>query len=191
MNEKAIQDSLFVDRGARSLVMCPNYTPAQWWECDVWQVTDAGLGVEYEIKLSMADFRKDESKAKQFYENRDKEGATFGERWVGTQRKKHDLLTERSTHGPSRFYYVVPDTLGVSLGMVPEWAGLMVCTHIRGTSYVRIRPAKEAPKLHRQKVADKIIEACQRVFYYRYWYLRQKRKVDLSPAHVAGDDYSI
>jgi outer membrane autotransporter protein len=40
----------------------PNYTPKNWFECDVMAVTKAGYLEEYEIKLSASDFKADSKK---------------------------------------------------------------------------------------------------------------------------------
>jgi len=56
-----IQRALILPRYRQSTVM-PNYTPRGWWECDVFELTKAEMFVEYEIKLSRADFRADRNK---------------------------------------------------------------------------------------------------------------------------------
>lgn len=64
MNERTIQLALFQHLRSTCVCAAPNYTPDGWWECDVWAVTRAGYGIEYEIKLSVHDFRADKQKAK-------------------------------------------------------------------------------------------------------------------------------
>lgn len=202
MTERAIQNAIWNDRGRQSAIMCPNYTPAEWWECDVWMVTKAGYSVEFEIKVSLADFKADRAKARNFYEDRDKPGA---DRWKETTRKKHDMLAARDRRAPSRFYYVTPSKLELPLELIPEWAGHITAEpgfYIDGaekkqpSGAVRFDELKAAPKLHTQKVNEKIIDHCRSVFFYRYWQirtqLREQKILTESPEgaespHISGD----
>jgi len=165
MNERKIQDALFAwlafEKGY--LLSCPNYTPADWFENDMFGVTKAGFVVEFEIKISVSDFRADVKKGPS---EREKQIARFSSRPFDP-RSKHDRLADRDPKGPSRFYYVVPEGL-VSIDQAPEWAGLIWINH-RGRPHVK----KEAPRLHRVKAAPKVIEHCRSVFYHRFWNLRR------------------
>jgi hypothetical protein len=58
MNAREIQQRLIVERYRRGICV-PNYTPKDWWECDVFELTPAGYFREYEIKMTVADFRAD------------------------------------------------------------------------------------------------------------------------------------
>jgi hypothetical protein len=182
MNERAI----WRDRGHRSLVMAPNYTPAGWWECDMWMVTKALYACEFEIKVSVADFKADKAKWKRQFV-REPGGQWFEGKDV--THKKHDQLAARSTNGPNRFYFVMPAALGLTASDVPEWAGLMEWREQRYNSgFSRI---KEAPTLHREPVKPGVLKHCQSVFYYRYWHLRHKHKIDTSIPDSNGNDYTI
>ena len=141
-------------RGA-CLCACPNYTPMNWWECDVWLVSKAGYVTEYEIKVSAADFRADR--------NKDRRVVKSGE-WQDVN-KHHEI---GSDVGPSRFYYVVPKALAELQAEIPEWAGFAV---LRSDDDPRwgIRVLKDAPKLHTKKVRKREIELAKRRMWYRYW----------------------
>jgi len=145
----SIQQALMRDRFQRHFCM-PNFTPPDWFECDVFELTAAGFFREYEIKRTRADFQKDAKKAE----------ATFGRFvdgvWtVPAGRTKHSMLQMADVRGPSQFWFVTPPDL-LSDAEIPEWAGHIIvhpATNFRG-SYVSVVQVKEAPHLHREKFAD-------------------------------------
>lgn len=74
-------------------------------ECDVFRITQSDFIIEYEIKISRADFFNDFKK--------------------GSEGKKHNNLSAGTgSHVPNRFFFVVPENL-VSINEVPEYAGLI------------------------------------------------------------------
>lgn len=178
MNEKAIQNALWsrLNLQRHSLVV-PNYTPAKWWECDMFSLTQAGMMVEHEIKLTVADFRADGKKAKGFYDKRDLPEAKFEERWEVTQRSKHECLALADPNGPSRFFYVVPDGM-VKVEEVPAWAGLLTFTPCPHGGIPRFSVERDAPKLHKQPCAESVRERALGCLYWRYWHLRTRLRTD-------------
>jgi hypothetical protein len=155
MTEFEIQNSLWKSLNRKNFALaCPNYTPLGWWECDLFGVTAAGLGVEFEIKLTRADFMADAKKERQ------KPGRKYGE--LPEIQRKHSLLSGRHQGGPTRFFYACPAGL-LTLEDMPEWAGLM--TYESGF----FSTPKEAPKLHSTKVSQKVMDHMRGVFYWRYW----------------------
>ena len=162
-------------------LVCPNYTPDRWWECDMFAVSKAGYASEFEIKLSLADFRADAKKSRETSEDYrayiDACRAARDEgRHVATVERvktlKHSLLAQGSDYGPKFFWFVVSDEIREAVeAELPEWAGLKVaraCT----TKYASVRTVKRAPQLHKTKVDDKVLEHCRGVFYWRYWNTR-------------------
>lgn len=156
MTERKIQDTLFpwlaFERGYKLCV--PNYTPSYWHECDVFAVTKADMGVEFEIKISRSDFKADASKV-----------------------DKHKKLFTGDPFGPSRFYYVVPDGL-ITVEEVPDYAGLLYIVEkprVWQTVAPRliVREVKKAPKLHRHHVPQRVTDHARGVFYWRFWNLRR------------------
>lgn len=152
LTEDAVAKLIIQDRWAKNTVL-PKYTPNAWWENDVCQITKPGYWIEYEIKLTLADFKRDAGKVRELFPRPYGEPAKF--------EKKHDLLatTER---GPSQFYYVAPEGVldGVAL---PAWAGLIVVTNDFGIA--RLRKSVEAPRRHKRK--DEQIRAA--IFETCYW----------------------
>jgi hypothetical protein len=160
----------------RQAFVLPNYTPARWWECDVFEVTKAGYFREYEIKVSRADFFADAGKDKRDYH-------TEGEWWKNRKpgeiigpliRNKHERLAAADPCGPVSFWYVVPDGL-LKAEELPPWAGLIYLVPGRH----RIpdeRVVREAPRLHRQKLDEQILVAAKAVCYWRFHRLRVKTR---------------
>lgn len=162
MNEKRIQHSLFYMHSQASMLMIPNYTPAGWWECDLLRITKAGYAEEFEVKVSVSDFKADGKK--------ERSGYAYEE---GKLRKipattKHDRLAARDPKGPSRFWFAMPEKIAEQV-QIPEWAGLISF----GARSMTGRVIKAPPQLHRQKVSDKVIDHARAVFYWRYWNIRR------------------
>lgn len=145
-------------RTSRELIM-HNYTPRKWFECDVMAVTKAGYLEEYEIKLSASDFKADTKKCF-------RDGYLRGERIGG--KNKHQELQNKSPDGPSRFWFVVSHNI-VDKIEIPEWAGLKVAYNFNKKGNLYLKELKKAPKLHTNKIDDKIVEHAKSVCYWRYW----------------------
>lgn len=171
MNERSVQNALFDYLRSRGyLLACPNYTPADWWECDLLGITRAGLAVEFEIKLTRSDFKADAGKSRVKYDLRKGGFAKL------PAESKHDLLASRDPRAPSRFFYVVPAGL-LMPGDVPEWAGMIEIAEKRTHRTVRprltVREIRPAPRLHRQKPDERVVCHMSSVFYWRFWNLRR------------------
>ncbi len=158
MTSAAIARELMQGRWMRNFVL-PSYTPLNWWENDVFEVTKSGYWTEYEIKVSAADFERDGLKSKT-------------RRYVTTN--KHDRLASGDETGPGRFYFVVPVGLEGKVE-IPSWAGLMVAKTRFGRVGDIVKPnglnlttAKEAPRIHRAKIAESVLSHARGVCYYRF-----------------------
>lgn len=152
MNERTIQNALWADLTYQKgyNLAAPNYTPFKWHECDLFAVTKAGLGVEFEIKISRSDFKADASKT-----------------------EKHRRLALADPFGPSRFFYVVPEGM-IAVEEVPDYAGLIyVRERIEFGSRLFMHTVKQAPKLNRHHVPAKVTDHMRSVFYWRFWNLRR------------------
>lgn len=93
---------------ARSFVI-PNYTPSGWFESDIFELTKSGYFREYEIKMSLSDFRADAVKAREktIFE-RGSDGRTVFKRFKGDtkhfqlsigNRRSYPILVCLSCHG--------------------------------------------------------------------------------------------
>ncbi|MBB6320560.1 hypothetical protein [Paraburkholderia tropica] len=121
------------------------------YRADFVMVTRAGYATELEVKISLADWRKDLSKPK----------------WVGMP----GWIT--------RFIYVVPEQLGVP-AWVPEQAGVwhVVPALVGQYGFDEARPladgyaivVKRAPRvLGREKLPAAVLGTWHKNLYYRYW----------------------
>ena len=166
MTEFDLQRPLMYERYRRNFIL-PNYEPkvngrTRWWECDVFEVTDAGYWREYEIKLSRADFFADAKKDRPVAYNY----------LPGAAREtKHAVLARGDRSGPSRFWYVMPAGL-IQPEELPCWAGLIEFTlgrwQVPGQSCVqRERQVVPAPPIHNDKVDPKIVAHARSVCYWR------------------------
>ena len=183
MNEKSIQNRLFHDLASAHSPAIPNYTPAGWFECDLFSVTKAGYFHEHEIKLSVADFRKDTDKAGSVWRY-DEQTRTFGNIRKAT---KHSRLEFADTAGPCHFWYVMPQSVADKVE-IPPFAGLKVCIYHKGHDFVGIKIVKPAPRLHSVAVDPKIIRHAFSVCYWRFWkeriahaQLREAKKATVNP----------
>ena len=117
---------------------------------------------EFEVKVSVSDFKADGKK--------ERSGYAYEE---GKYRKipattKHDRLAARDPKGPCRFWFAMPEKIAEQVE-IPEWAGMISF----GERSMTGRVIKVAPQLHRQKVSDRVIDHAKGVFYYRYWNIRR------------------
>lgn len=158
LTERLIQLAIIRETRTAIVAAAPNYTPAGWWECDLWAVSKAGYATEYEIKLSASDFKADAQKSRRDWKSR-------------STLSKHDLLAKGDERGPSRFFYVVPANIEEEIApLVPSWAGLATVYHnSRRPDYIHVS-IPHAPHLHKRKVTTREIRLCQRRMWYRYWH---------------------
>ena len=92
------------------------------WECDFFCVNDEGYSIEFEVKISRADFQND------------------------FQKYKHTLFKRPDKSGiliPNKFFYVVPEGL-VTAQEIPKYAGLIYVGQ-------HAEIVKKAPFLHKSK----------------------------------------
>lgn len=166
LNETTIQ-RVIMGENYRQGFCLPNYTPRGWWECDVFATTAAGYFREYEIKLSVTDFKKDRKKSARPYRLGEKSG--WGKPSIG----KHELLSKGDPRGPVQFWYVTPPGLlfpepvenGNPEAVVPPWAGLIeICAQ---GHWLRPREVKAAPRLHGEKFSQKRLDHARSVTYWR------------------------
>lgn len=135
------------------------------WESDFLIITKAGYVVEFEVKISKADFQADKKKVQK---HSILEMGKFTRSWKSyshkdpeTQRDVYkDYFEEKEwKNRPHRFYYVVPSGMLAS-SEVPKYAGLM-CVNENGT----IEKVKEAPFIHKEPLELSKILA-NKFFYY-------------------------
>jgi len=120
------------------------------WESDYLAKTAAGYWYEVEIKISLADFKKD-------FEKTHKHNALRNRGWVGREAV------------PNYFSYCVPKPLLNKVRhLVPDYAGL-----IGVNEYGHLIIEKAPPKLHPVKLSDTDLKLVDK-FYYNW--KEEKRK---------------
>lgn len=131
MTEAEIQVIIGKDRVlAGHSIVCSNINHLFKGQQDVLSVTKSGLAIEYEIKISRADFKRDKAKNKEF---------TFD---ANTIANADSFYLSKIVN---QFYYVVPDGL-IGIHELPEYAGLFYVTS-RGSLILE----KKAPLIHKHK----------------------------------------
>lgn len=147
-----------------SEILIPRYTPREWWECDLWRLTRAGYVDEFEIKISLADYRADTKKGR-------RDGVVFD----STVRRyeprpavlKHELLAT-STGGPNRFWFVTTPEVASKVEP-PEYAGMLV--YEGGYMFVD----RNAPQRHSRKW-DGCRTRLLRCLHGRYWIHEERHR---------------
>ena len=169
MTELDIQNCLyreFVKRGHRLIV--PNSCVCGW-EADLISVTKAGFIHECEIKITASDFRAD-GKKKKFD---DITAYASGQR----KHRQQCLRFETTIAQPANFFwYAVPTGL-VTVTDLPGFAGLIYVEDLCR----RVEIVKKAPRLHRDKIAERHIEQLTRNLMIRYWrtrFLKMNRAIE-------------
>ena len=136
----------------------PNFTPDDWFECDVWAVNRAGVAWEFEIKTSRGDFRKDAAKMP---------GSLFNAS-RGLMRSnmlpKYERLASGDCKGPAHFVYVAPKGV-IPRDEVPAWAGLWEFED-KWSGFDRVL---KSSTLHRIPVMELELERSARAVMYRLW----------------------
>ncbi len=182
IKEKNVQDSLY--RYLRTGYSCifPNMDTITGYEADILAITKAGYAYEYEIKLSLADFRVDRKK---ICKHASISGAVkkipYPYRW-GKEREIYVLAdapedplqamrngTCYPDHRPKQFWYVIYG-FDVPEGELPAYAGLMRFIDTRRGFQV-LTPA---PNLPAKKVDPQRMIRARENMIFRYWSLRLK-----------------
>jgi hypothetical protein len=123
------------------------------WECDVFSVSAHGVTNEYEVKVTLADYKRDQRKN------------------CGDE-NKHALIQEGKR--VNKFWYVIPSTWSVE---VPEYAGVLHYWQDDNDSHIHIRKIKEAKMLHNGKLSEdiKLLYNIALKCYYRMLSLQGKK----------------
>jgi hypothetical protein len=150
-------DNILVEKGASKVF--PNIYIGSF-EADIIELTASGYAVEYEVKISRADFRADVKKRS----------------WEQAK-SKYDIL--QAGERVNRFYYIVPEGL-IEESEIPEFAGLIYarkgevrcCTSGTGGFYYKqkvfFESIRRAPVLTKEKLSERIMKKCFESVYYRF-----------------------
>lgn len=119
-------------------------------EMDLAVITPAGYLWEFEIKLTLADWKADANKSK----------------WRHPSRKYI-----------SRFYYAVPEGMAEKVpDFVPESTGLIEFVYLKGRGEWRPSEVRKATGKRGEKVSDIMLKKIMEKAYYRFWGQRWHRQ---------------
>ncbi len=126
-----------------------------WHEFDMFSLTHSGYTIEFEIKISRADFHKD----------------------FKSKVEKHKVYADKSQINakPNRFFFVCPPDL-IRLDEIPEYAGLIYMDVNQVSSTKGYMLIKNAPLLHKTKVTPSIYKEIATKCYYRYDSVRDRNE---------------
>lgn len=118
----------------KPVALIPNVIPVGYgYECDLVEITKAGLWHEFEVKVSRSDFFADFKKKSM---------------WSRDRRPKHEII--QGGGGPNYFWFVTPAGL-VEPHEVPEYAGLIEID-VSGECGPKVSTVKHETRLHRNKM---------------------------------------
>lgn len=120
------------------------------YRADYISISGSGYATEYEVKVSMSDWKADLKKGKW--------GNMPG--WI------------------SKFIYVVPEHLGVP-DWVPEEAGIWHICRRGETQQLYIKVVRAPKRIGKVKVPIETVDNWMSNFYYRYWNARNTRDKSL------------
>lgn len=165
MNAKDIQQILieeYYPKGRK--IQMTNYSGSGFHEADVFQINpNTGTMWEYEVKISRSDFRADKKKVHKH--SRMQNPPEIG--WAGTNGV------------PTHFYYAAPTGV-IPIEEVPIYAGLV---EIDEEGY--ITTVKKAPKLHKIKASEQLINSiaqaltARMVYGSSYMRYQQKKREEI------------
>lgn len=123
------------------------------WESDFFILRQNGYCIEFEIKISRADFFNDKKKINKHL-------------ILETGKTMSYNIEEIHDFRPNKFYYVVPENL-IKVEEIPNYAGLIYVNDLN-----QIIIVKEAPFLHKNKLNfnNKFVDK----FYYYFQDFKQK-----------------
>lgn len=138
-----IQSALFYKYDKGSSIIAFNTRNVLPHEADVLVVRPSGVIIEFEVKVSTADFLADFKK-----------------------KAKHEMLRTGNRSGPQRFYYACPPGV-IPLHKLPNYAGLVhVKPHPDGNGIGIVTIIEEAPRLH-SEIDETIYKRLCRSLMYR------------------------
>ena len=139
----------------------PNVFIGQF-EADIAELTKSGYANEYEVKVTVSDFRRDEKKERVVPD-------------IRGNKTKYEVL--QSGVRVNRFYYIVPEKL-LTEADIPDFAGLIYAKglyrYYSGREKIHFATIKIAPLLTKEKLAEKIEKGCLESTYYKFHKYRRR-----------------
>lgn len=149
MNTLKMQKNFYSHTYGRYKIVAPNIFLGSN-EHDIFCIRKSGYADEIEIKISVADFNKDFEKT--YY----KHGRI----------NKHEAI-QRGLMPACYFSFFLPETIADKCD-IPDYAGLYVA-YIDNAGHMRVTEKKRAPRLHKNKISDKLEYKILHKMYFKYW----------------------
>ena len=155
--EQMIQTAIYYERVQSQDTLMPNIYYANW-EADMIAITKAGLVTEFEVKVTVADFRADKLKIEKHICLQN----TFATKRPADMPR---LMTgwAREALVPNRFVYAMPEEVAAKvIDEIPPYAGLLIVKQERppystieeAGIQLRTEWARLPKQLHREKITD-------------------------------------
>lgn len=155
------------------------------WESDFVTMLPSGRMAEYEIKISVGDFRADKKKGRKRY-NHSTEQSVFIPRYDHLQDPyNQDYIWPLSGGGfvdikPNNFYYALPAEIYEKVKEeIPDFAGVIVLNHTQdrnGDLEPYIKKVKSAKILHKRN-----FKGCEQTLTTLYKSMMYKARASLNP----------
>lgn len=181
ITEQTIQDALYRYLG-RNYTILPNTDIITGYEADMLAISRSLYATEFEIKLSLSDFRADLKKRAKHASLSGKVKKVPNPYSWGQEEKEIEVPEDIQEHGirfwkyrcychlrPKQFWYVIHG-FDVPINELPDYAGLMRYTGQK--VYPIFETIKQAPILKAQKVDQTRITHAIGNMLYRYWDMR-------------------
>lgn len=158
MTEHAVAQKIFY-KWHRSDIAAHNINLFDF-ESDVLVLKPSGYLIEYEIKLSVSDFRADFRKKRKVHRHQ-RNSPTY---------TRHEFIL--SGKGANRFYYALPDDIYKKVkDEIPPWAGILTFhpREVDGKKYVIIGHQRNAKLLHKKTFGNEAKSKILTAMYWKAW----------------------
>lgn len=146
---------------SHQLAVIPNFF-YEGFECDMFVMNNNLYTTEYEIKKTVADYKRDFKKVNGHYD---------WHRKARTDWNKHDKI--RAGERTNRFFFVVPFGLIASGKIViPDYAGCITFEDADG--WVLFKRVKQAGRRHNRQSSQNQVKHCLQNLNFRYYQATRK-----------------
>lgn len=149
MTEKDIQITLYL-KYTNHIYMIPNIFYFCGEEADLLSIAPSHYIYEFEIKLTLSDFKADFIKSKHKYYSKEMK--------IFAPEKRYSM--------PNRFFYVCPENV-IPLELIPKYAGLIYIS--KGKYSNIVCHIKNAPLIHKEKLNERILLKMISCLSHKVW----------------------
>lgn len=150
----------------RRVTAARNTNGVSHWESDLLLIHESGWTWEVEIKISVADFRREFTK-KATKHRRIQEG-TWSEKGYGGSIRRESIIR--------KFFFAMPvDVYAKVKDQIPDYAGVILLVDARRDGWRRLEPwiEKKAKDLPARRATAQDRAKMMESVYFRYWRLKE------------------